>query len=485
MADLIPPFLWLLLFTFSCNCVHSIEQGHINAEISNRGLDFLKELLIEKAEFEIVPLDLPKIVKSVKIPVIGTVQMAATDITIETIYVTSSTLKSGDSGIVIDVSGATANLSMNWQYSYSSWWLPVSVSDKGNATIQVEGMEVGLTLSLEAVEGSLKVTLLECGCYVNGISIKLNGGASWLYQGLVDAFEDKISSAVEDAIPKKIKDAIVKLDNALQSFPKEVSVTSIAAVNITLVGDPALNELSLDLDIDGLFSAKDEATLSCPYHRIAQESGYCKEADKMLKISLHEDVFRSASSVYFEARKMHWIVDKVPDQSLLNTAGWRFIIPQLYKRYPNDDMNLNLTVSSPPTIEVEKRQIKAKIPLDVVINVLDGGQVVPVVCISVIIDASVSPEIWGNTLVGVAKLNEFTMSLNWSKIGDLHMSLIQTLISATLRTVVLPYVNLKLTTGYQIPPFHGYELQYAQLLCTDAWIVICSDVAPAKQYNLI
>lgn len=81
---------------------------------------------------------------------------------------------------------------------------------------------------------------------------------------------------------------------------------------------------------------------------------------------------------------MHWIVDKVPDQSLLNTAGWRFIIPQLYKRYPNDDMNLNLTVSSPPTIEVEKRQIKAKIPLDVVIDVLDGGQVVPVVCISVV-----------------------------------------------------------------------------------------------------
>ena len=51
--------------------------------------------------------------------------------------------------------------------------------------LKVEGLEVGLTLSLETVEGSLKVSLLECGCYVNGISIKLNGGASWLYQGYV------------------------------------------------------------------------------------------------------------------------------------------------------------------------------------------------------------------------------------------------------------------------------------------------------------
>lgn len=60
---------------------------------------------------------------------------------------------------------------------------------------------------------------------------------------------------------------------------------------------------------------------------------------------------------------------------------------------------------------------------------------------------------------------------------------LQTLVSATLRTVVLPYVNLKLTTGYQIPAFHGYELQHAQILCSDAWIVICSDVTPVQQYN--
>lgn len=81
---------------------------------------------------------------------------------------------------------------------------------------------------------------------------------------------------------------------------------------------------------------------------------------------------------------MHWIVDKIPDQSLLNTAGWRFIIPQLYKKYPNHDMNLNISVSSPPIIDIENRQIKAKIPLDMVIDVLDGQEVVPVVSISLV-----------------------------------------------------------------------------------------------------
>lgn len=116
----------------------------------------------------------------------------------------------------------------------------------------------------------------------------------------MDAFQDKISSAVEDAVPKKIKDAIVKLDSLLQSLPREVSVTSIAALNVTVVGDPLLSESSLDLEIDGLFSGKNETALPSLYHRIVQASDACQEADKMVKISLHEDVLRSASSVYFE-----------------------------------------------------------------------------------------------------------------------------------------------------------------------------------------
>lgn len=51
------------------------------------------------------------------------------------------------------------------------------------ASGKVEGMEVGLTLGLENWEGTLKLSLMDCGCYVKEISIKLDGGASWLYQG--------------------------------------------------------------------------------------------------------------------------------------------------------------------------------------------------------------------------------------------------------------------------------------------------------------
>lgn len=56
---------------------------------------------------------------------------------------------------------------------------------------KVEGMEIGLTLSLKIQEGVIDISLLEGGCYVKDIIIKLDGGASWLYQGY-GSFKDVI-----------------------------------------------------------------------------------------------------------------------------------------------------------------------------------------------------------------------------------------------------------------------------------------------------
>ena len=46
-----------------------------------------------------------------------------------------------------------------------------------------EGMEIGLTVELKNQQGTLRMSLLDCGCHVKDVSIKMDGGASWLYQG--------------------------------------------------------------------------------------------------------------------------------------------------------------------------------------------------------------------------------------------------------------------------------------------------------------
>ena len=81
---------------------------------------------------------------------------------------------------------------------------------------------------------------------------------------------------------------------------------------------------------------------------------------------------------------MRWIVDKIPDQSLLNTAGWRFIIPQLYKKYPNDDMNLNISLSSAPAVVISEHNIGVTVYADLIIDVVGAGEIIPVACISLV-----------------------------------------------------------------------------------------------------
>ncbi|KAJ9686598.1 hypothetical protein PVL29_015462 [Vitis rotundifolia] len=344
-------------------------------------------------------------------------------------------------------------------------------------------MEVGLTLGLENREGSMKLSTKDCGCYVEDISIKLDGGASWLYQGVVDAFEEQIGSAVESTIAKKLKEGIVKLDSFLQALPKEIPVDDIASLNVTFVNDPLLSNSSIGFDINGLFTRANATTLPKYYQNLKRPVS-CTDPSKMLGISLDEAVLDSASALYFNAEFMQWIVDKVPDQSLLNTAGWRFIVPQLYKKYPNDDMNMNISLSTPPVIKISPNNVDAIVYADLIIDVLESQEVIPVACISLVIHASGSVKIAGNNLAGSVKLNDFTMSLKWSKIGNLRMFLIQPVIWTLIETVFLPYVNVHLGKGFPLPIIHGFTVQNAEIICSYSKITVCSNVAYEDPQNL-
>ncbi|XP_017631746.1 putative BPI/LBP family protein At1g04970 isoform X1 [Gossypium arboreum] len=70
---------------------------------------------------------------------------------------------------------------MKWKYSYKAWI--VTISDQGTATVEVLGMVVWLKATVINEEGTLKLFLSDYECHVKDISISVDGGASWLYQG--------------------------------------------------------------------------------------------------------------------------------------------------------------------------------------------------------------------------------------------------------------------------------------------------------------
>ncbi|KAJ6845178.1 putative BPI/LBP family protein [Iris pallida] len=211
-------------------------------------------------------------------------------------------------------------------------------------------------------------------------------------------------------------------------------------------------------------------------HENSMLSDSCLGTSSMLGISLDEAAFNSAAAVYFQEGLMHWLVDKVPDQSLLNTARWKYIVPQLYRKYPNDNMQLNLTLTSPPIISIKPEGAGGTITTDMTVNVLDAGESVPVACITVVISVSGVVKISGNNLAGEARLQDFTLNLKWSKVGNFHMFLIQETMWVFLNTVFMPIINSHLRKGFPLPIVHGFTLQNAYILNSSSKMVVCSDV---------
>ena len=129
-------FIFLSVLSIISNAhLQSKEHGFISVSISEKGLDFLKNLLIGKAISTLTPLELSPIEQTVRIPLVGKVDISLSSIVIYHIDVPSSDIELGDSGITITGSGATANLSMDWKYTYKNWF--VEVSDSGKASVQV------------------------------------------------------------------------------------------------------------------------------------------------------------------------------------------------------------------------------------------------------------------------------------------------------------------------------------------------------------
>ncbi|XP_006661365.2 putative BPI/LBP family protein At1g04970 [Oryza brachyantha] len=465
-------FLLLVVPTF----LSAAASPHISAVISQSGLDFVKDLLVSRAAEAIAPLEVPDIERSVSIPVIGTVDMVASGIVLDGLEVADSTAAVGDDGIVVAASLSSVNLTMRWSYSYSAWI--VTISDSGNASIQVDGMDVGISMGIKNQNGSLKLFVIECGCNMSSLDISLNGGASWLYQGFVDGFSNHIRSSVQNAITSKIMEGASKLDSFLGSLPKKIDVDSVAAMNVTFVNDPLFKSSSVEFDIDGLFIPSGKTALL--RHRHFGSAKYVPplgSSSKMLWISLDEDVFNSASALYFKAGLLQRMVDKIPEQLLLNTATWRFLIPRLYQQYPNDGMLLNISATSPPSVRINVGRIDATVDLDVTVNVLDFDEIVPVACISVSVAVSGAAVVSGNNLAGRVELDYFSFTLKWSEVGKLHTFMIQSVMQILLKRLFVPYVNSYLTRGFPLPIIKGFSIRDAYILTSQSRIIVSSDVA--------
>ncbi|CAB4294337.1 unnamed protein product [Prunus armeniaca] len=102
--------IFFIILSFFLVPTRTQEEGFIYVVISSKGLEFSKDLLIEQVVSSIIPLQLPQIEKSVKIPLVGQVHVVLSNITIYNVDIASSYVETSDSDNVdasVQVYGAT------------------------------------------------------------------------------------------------------------------------------------------------------------------------------------------------------------------------------------------------------------------------------------------------------------------------------------------------------------------------------------------
>ncbi|CAE5967939.1 unnamed protein product [Arabidopsis arenosa] len=466
----------VLFVSVSSTLAQSNNGGHISILVSETGLEFAKDYLIKKVITTTLPLQLPDIENKVKIPLIGKVRMGLSNIQIEAVHVQSSKIETGKDGIVLSVSGATANLSMDWSYTYRASFF--EISDHGDASVEVKGMDLKITAALVNDNGSLKIVSRENDCTVENIDIHINGGASWLYQGVVDAFQKMIISTVEKTVSIKIVEKMKKLDSFLQSLPKQRKIDDSAAVNLTFTGNPVLGNSSVEVDINGLFLPKgDDIKVSG-----SRSSSFFGGVKRMVTISVEEEVFNSATLVYFNAKVMRLVIGETKNGSILSTSDWKLILPELYKHYPDNKMVFNMSVTSPPAVKITENGIDATIQLEIAIDVQDSGEVLSVARISSVLNVACSEEITKNNLTGSLRLKDFNATMKMSKIGEFQSNYVQAATSRILEALFLPYVNTRLKRGFPLPIPGDFTINNIKIVYVRSGISVCTDIGTGTNH---
>ena len=235
------------------------------------------------------------------------------------------------------------------------------------------------------------------------------------YDRLVDGLKELIRVTTEEQLNEQIKLGVGNLNSFLFDIPQRVPVDETSVLNFSVVSEPIFNSSSISIGLKGEFlSLKKVKPTRNHVIQMLPPSLTCSDGAKMVSIALSESVLNDGAAVYYNVRYatenssspcnfpaknaycnknlswfmqmdlVNWLVDKMPDKTFLNTSKWRYIVPQLYIDYPNDEIKFRFEVTSPPTISLRSNGIEGSAVVDMIIEVINDDNIEQVACISIV-----------------------------------------------------------------------------------------------------
>ncbi|KAH7446180.1 hypothetical protein KP509_01G043500 [Ceratopteris richardii] len=343
-------------------------------------------------------------------------------------------------------------------------------------------MQAGISVSIQQHMGTIWMDVLQSGTYIDTVQVQLNGGSSWLYQWLVDSLEEWMRTTIEEQLNEQIQQCIQNLNSFLLQTPQQVHVDDVSELNFTVVTEPIVNPTSLSIGIKGEFISTRLSKFG-PQHSLELPSGLVCDGDAtMVTIALSESILKDGAAIYYNADFLNWLVDQSPVQALLNTTKWKFLIPQLYQKYPNKEIKLQFEVSNPPNVSLTLDGIDVYVTAKMIIGVADNNTNIEAACISIALSGSGIADINGNNITGHLVLNNLCLDLEWSSVGAIHLKLVEVFLRTLVKDFLLPFLNVSLKRGFPLPVIPSMKLKNSAVNYGNGFLLVCSDIEYVKGY---
>jgi len=185
----------------------------------------------------------------------------------------------------------------------------------------------------------------------------------------------------------------------------------------------------------------------------------------MLQIELTDYIFGSAAYAYWRTGTLKILFDSanVPKgfPYLFVTTSWKYVIPALYNKFPNDEMEVAFTVTQAPTVQIAPGagitvSVVSELIFYVVVN--KAPQVAFILQLNA--DCGLLVSVVGTTVVPRITTLGTSISVMSTNIGPFGESLpeLNTAIADLINYGVLPLVNIVLSVGIPLPIVDGTGL---------------------------
>ncbi|KAL0222394.1 hypothetical protein RCL1_002248 [Eukaryota sp. TZLM3-RCL] len=444
----------------------------LTSTVSRRGVEHITNTVVEiiRSELENTPID--DVEGDADSP-LGKIHYHLSEIIVLNPVFSSLSLQPDGHGLRLQVTDVQFSLAARWSYKFGI------VSDSGTMDA-FSSSYIAVSLDVHPnSEGGVSASLRDPVISIAKLNVRLHKSiVAWIYQFFVDLFNHQVKKTVENVV----KDVMITTINDLIK-------TSLDNVNpVVEIDEHARMDMRLmkTLFKDDYISTSFNGNL-LPINSLVRPNLEYKQLpelinNKHIQMFISEYALNSAGFVYHFSDALHkrlYPGDVPANFSLqLNTNSFKWIIPNLYRKYPNMDMVLDVSTLSAPHSRINSTGVTVDLSCVCNISVIipSDGSIRSVFSLGLTVHTEANAWIEELFLKGKLNLLNFKFAVVSTDIGPFDVFLLNRAVTELVKFGILPFLNNNLQQGIEIPITEGIVLRDPELVFGDGFMVVSSDV---------